>query len=284
VKKALSSWWLSVFSPLRIRLKLALQEYAAPIDITFMDLCSEYELSAEITDCLMGDIVSNASEAGQSEIDLSLFVPYEGEYGTLFRFGAILKDFFPHENPESDDDDDEYLYEDILNLKFPNVNISVTKEEGSEGFANTSLLPSELVFEIFTFLDTEKELIIAGQVCRRWYVLTKHKRLWQALKERKAVSKDLVRLYSKEGHEFTVGLNEATRSGTLASVLKMHTAVEAKTHTVRFSTLRTNVLEKIVQYFYYKVMYMNSTAPIPEFPIEPEIALEILMASHFLDC
>jgi hypothetical protein len=45
----------------------------------------------------------------------------------------------------------------------------------------------------------------------------------------------------------------------------------------------TRILEKVIQYFYYKVKYSNSTAQIPEFPIEPEIALELLMAANFLD-
>ena len=30
--------------------------------------------------------------------------------------------------------------------------------------------------------------------------------------------------------------------------------------------------------------YTNSSTEIPEFPIPPEIALELLMAANFLDC
>ena len=37
-------------------------------------------------------------------------------------------------------------------------------------------------------------------------------------------------------------------------------------------------------YFLYKVRYTNSSTEIPEFPIAPEIALELLMAANFLDC
>lgn len=35
---------------------------------------------------------------------------------------------------------------------------------------------------------------------------------------------------------------------------------------------------------HYKVQYANSTQRIPEFPIAPEVALELLMAANFLDC
>lgn len=32
------------------------------------------------------------------------------------------------------------------------------------------------------------------------------------------------------------------------------------------------------------IRYTNSSTEIPEFPIPPEIALELLMAANFLDC
>ena len=44
------------------------------------------------------------------------------------------------------------------------------------------------------------------------------------------------------------------------------------------------VLARICSYFAYKARYSNSTIEIPEFPIAPENALEILMAANFLDC
>ena len=43
------------------------------------------------------------------------------------------------------------------------------------------------------------------------------------------------------------------------------------------------ILEKVCQYFYFKLKYSNSTQQIPEFHIEPTIALDLLMASNFLD-
>jgi len=40
----------------------------------------------------------------------------------------------------------------------------------------------------------------------------------------------------------------------------------------------------VIQYLHYKVRYSESTTKIPEFKIEPEIALELLVASNYLDC
>ena len=51
-----------------------------------------------------------------------------------------------------------------------------------------------------------------------------------------------------------------------------------------FTFCRSHVLQKVCMYFTYKVRYTNSSTEIPEFPIAPEIALELLMAANFLDC
>ena len=53
---------------------------------------------------------------------------------------------------------------------------------------------------------------------------------------------------------------------------------------MHFKEIPSHVLQKVCQYFIYKVRYTNSTTEIPEFPIAPEIALELLMAANFLDC
>lgn len=53
---------------------------------------------------------------------------------------------------------------------------------------------------------------------------------------------------------------------------------------VNFREIPSYVLEKVCQYFTYKIKYTNSSQEIPDFPIAPEIALELLMAAKFLDC
>jgi len=59
---------------------------------------------------------------------------------------------------------------------------------------------------------------------------------------------------------------------------------EADEGLIRFPDMSGHILEKVIQYLHYKARYTNSTQRIPEFPIEPEIALELLMAASFLDC
>jgi len=95
---------------------------------------------------------------------------------------------------------------------------------------------------------------------------------------------DTVKLISAEGHEFIIDRKAAMVSGTIKSMLSGPGAFEEQAlGEINFREISTPILEKVIQYFYYKIRYTNSTTEIPEFPIEPEIALELLMAANFLD-
>lgn len=69
---------------------------------------------------------------------------------------------------------------------------------------------------------------------------------------------------------------------TKACLLKLFCTIILKVPLKLFCS--SHVLAKVCTYFMYKVRYTNSSTEIPEFPIAPEIALELLMAANFLDC
>eukprot|EP01089_Gocevia_fonbrunei_P014539 TRINITY_DN399_c0_g1_i1.p1 TRINITY_DN399_c0_g1~~TRINITY_DN399_c0_g1_i1.p1 ORF type:complete len:104 (-),score=23.77 TRINITY_DN399_c0_g1_i1:118-429(-) len=95
---------------------------------------------------------------------------------------------------------------------------------------------------------------------------------------------ETVKLISAEGHEFIVDRKAAMVSGTIKSMLSGPGAFEEQAAgEINFREISTPILEKTAQYFYYKLRFTNSTTEIPEFAIEPEIALELLMAANFLD-
>eukprot|EP01091_Cochliopodium_minus_P012237 TRINITY_DN3668_c0_g1_i1.p1 TRINITY_DN3668_c0_g1~~TRINITY_DN3668_c0_g1_i1.p1 ORF type:complete len:106 (+),score=24.03 TRINITY_DN3668_c0_g1_i1:55-372(+) len=95
---------------------------------------------------------------------------------------------------------------------------------------------------------------------------------------------ETIKLISAEGHEFIIDKNAAMVSGTIKSMLSGPVNFsENSLNEVSFREISTPILEKVIQYFYYKLKYTNSSNEIPEFPIEPEIALELLMAANFLD-
>lgn len=95
-----------------------------------------------------------------------------------------------------------------------------------------------------------------------------------------------IKLISAEGHEFIVDRKCATISGTIKSMLTgPGNFSESAAGEITFPEISTRILEKVVQYLYYKLRYTNhpSNTPLPQFKIEPEIALELLMAANFLD-
>jgi len=52
---------------------------------------------------------------------------------------------------------------------------------------------------------------------------------------------------------------------------------------ISFREIREDILKKVIDYFEYKVKYTNCGTEIPEFPIEEDKCLELLMVSNFLD-
>ncbi|GMH76798.1 hypothetical protein TrVE_jg10321 [Triparma verrucosa] len=93
---------------------------------------------------------------------------------------------------------------------------------------------------------------------------------------------DFVKLVSAEGHEFFVTRKVAMVSGTIRAMLES-SMKEANEGVIPFPEISTAVLEKTIQYCHYKLRYTNSTSKIPEFKIEPDMALELLMSSNYLD-
>ena len=59
---------------------------------------------------------------------------------------------------------------------------------------------------------------------------------------------------------------------------------ERSSNKITFPEIYGKILEKVCQYFYYKLQYTDSREAIPEFKVPPELALELLMASNYLDC
>lgn len=87
---------------------------------------------------------------------------------------------------------------------------------------------------------------------------------------------------SAEGHVFHVERKCAVVSGTIRAMLAGE--FREAGGEIRFPEISTAILERVVRYFYHKVKWTNSTSPPPTFAIEPEFALDMLMASNYLDC
>lgn len=97
-----------------------------------------------------------------------------------------------------------------------------------------------------------------------------------------SATQQIIKLKSAEGHEFFVDRRCAMVSGTIRAMLSGQFA-ESRGE-ISFPEIPAVVLEKLIQYLYYKVRYTSSAQRIPEFQVEPEIALELLVAAGYLDC
>ncbi|KHJ92957.1 Skp1 family, tetramerization domain protein [Oesophagostomum dentatum] len=94
-----------------------------------------------------------------------------------------------------------------------------------------------------------------------------------------------VKLVSSDGHQFYIKKELALTSGTIKAMLSGPGQYsENESNEVNFREIPSHVLQKVCQYFAYKVRYTSSATEIPEFNITPEVALELLMAANFLDC
>ncbi len=93
----------------------------------------------------------------------------------------------------------------------------------------------------------------------------------------------MIKITSSDGKEFFIDREVAKGSGTIKTMLESQ-FYESKGE-IQFQEIPGNILEKVIQYLYYKAQYTNSTSKvITNFEIPPEMALELLMASNYLEC
>ncbi|CAG8487787.1 9222_t:CDS:2 [Ambispora leptoticha] len=96
---------------------------------------------------------------------------------------------------------------------------------------------------------------------------------------------EYVKLISSDGFEFIIARQAALCSGTIKNMLSSPGQFqESERNEINFRDIKAVILEKVCQYLYYKVKYTDSTNDIPNFDIDPQMGLELLMAADFLDC
>ena len=93
-----------------------------------------------------------------------------------------------------------------------------------------------------------------------------------------------VKLVSAEGHEFFLERRIAIASSATIRTMLEGQFRESKDNLIRFPDISGYILERVVRYLHYKAQHSQSTTRIPEFVIEPEVALELMIAAKYLDC
>lgn len=94
-----------------------------------------------------------------------------------------------------------------------------------------------------------------------------------------------VKLISADGHEFVIKRELAILCGTVRAMLRNpEEFADEDIPVLTFTEIHSSVLAKICMYLAYRVHYTNASTAPPEFPIESEIAFDLLMAVNYLEC
>eukprot|EP00033_Pygsuia_biforma_P001100 GCRY01001252.1.p1 GENE.GCRY01001252.1~~GCRY01001252.1.p1 ORF type:complete len:146 (-),score=22.45 GCRY01001252.1:58-495(-) len=91
-------------------------------------------------------------------------------------------------------------------------------------------------------------------------------------------------LISADGDSFEITMEEACVSKTIKNMLTApgHYA-ETETREITLKEISSPVMKKVIEYFRFRLKYANAPE-LPEFEIDPDIVLEVLMAANFLEC
>eukprot|EP00906_Rhabdomonas_costata_P031004 RCo043819 len=94
----------------------------------------------------------------------------------------------------------------------------------------------------------------------------------------------MVRLCSRDGAEFVLHRSCAMVSKTIKNLLcpPGAPAEEHKT-SLTLPNVDAAILEKAIQYFYYKTRYDNDPDNRPPFHVPPEMALDLMLVAHYLE-
>jgi transcription elongation factor B subunit 1 len=106
---------------------------------------------------------------------------------------------------------------------------------------------------------------------------------WTVLLEKAmAAAVGHIKLISAEKQAFVVERRVAMVSGMIR-VLLSSAVSGASRDSIDLPDISSATLERVIEYMKYKVAHTGSKAPIPEFVVAPDAALDLLVASNYLD-
>lgn len=94
-----------------------------------------------------------------------------------------------------------------------------------------------------------------------------------------------VKLISGDGFEFVIDYKAACVSKTLNNMLGADGCfTESALGEIQLKELSGKVLEQVCRYFYFSLQYQDpETTTLPNFNVDSDMALDLLMAANFLD-
>merc|ERR1712070_628274 len=90
-----------------------------------------------------------------------------------------------------------------------------------------------------------------------------------------------VTIVSCEGHEFLMDRKIAFECEMIKKMFES-SMKEGNEGKIVLSNITGRILEKVLEYLYYKYKYTDCQGPIPEFPIDDDVVLDLLIAANYL--
>eukprot|EP00933_Yihiella_yeosuensis_P074483 TRINITY_DN83435_c0_g1_i1.p1 TRINITY_DN83435_c0_g1~~TRINITY_DN83435_c0_g1_i1.p1 ORF type:complete len:116 (+),score=28.72 TRINITY_DN83435_c0_g1_i1:69-416(+) len=92
-----------------------------------------------------------------------------------------------------------------------------------------------------------------------------------------------IKLISADGHEFYLDRLIAYECDTFRKMVEKDGFKEGMTNEIQLPTITGKLLEKVVEYLYFKYKYTDSKVAIPEFPLDDEVVLDLLIVANYLN-
>ena len=92
---------------------------------------------------------------------------------------------------------------------------------------------------------------------------------------------EAVQIVSCDGHEFFLDRKIAFECEVLKKMYDS-SLQEGQEGKITMQNVTGRILEKVLEYLYYKFKYTDCQGPIPEFQIDDEVVLDLLIAANYL--
>ncbi|CAD7936147.1 unnamed protein product [Amoebophrya sp. A25] len=95
-----------------------------------------------------------------------------------------------------------------------------------------------------------------------------------------------VRIVTTDGHEFVADEKILDQCDVLKKMVASESFEEGTTKTIVLKSdwcvITGKIMQKVLEYLYYRYRHTDSPEPIPEFVVEDDIVLEVLPVANFL--
>ena len=101
------------------------------------------------------------------------------------------------------------------------------------------------------------------------------------------MTEGFVKLISVDGHEFFADEKILMQCDVLCRMLEQGNFQEGASKIISFKedkycNITGKLMEKVIEYLYFKHKYTDSVEPIPEFPIDDDVVLDLLPVANYL--